>query len=217
MQEMTVDEQHWRHAPRWEALIAALAIGGAYAVLPNDIRLGPRWLLAALIVLFTIPLNGARYFGNYRLVRIFGMALSALVTAAIAASAILLIVRLPSGKTPATHLLRDGALIWGANVLVFAIWYWELDCGGPHARHVKRYTSTDFLFPQMTMPDAEEKNWSPLFLDYLFQAFNTSAAFSPTDVLILSRRAKILMMMQSLISLVVVAVLVSRAINTLGS
>ncbi len=217
MQEMTVDEQHWRHAPRWEALIAALAIGGAYAVLPDNIRLGPRWLLAALIVLFAIPLNGARYFGNYRLVRIFGMTLSALVTAAIAASAILLIVRLPSGKTPATHLLRDGALIWGANILVFAIWYWELDCGGPHARHVKRYTSTDFLFPQMAMPDAEEKNWSPLFLDYLFQAFNTSAAFSPTDVLILSRRAKILMMMQSLISLVVVAVLVSRAINTLGS
>ncbi len=217
MQEMTADERHWRHAPRWEALIAALAIGSAYAVLPDNIRLGPRWLLAALIVLFAIPLNGARYLGNYRLVRIIGMALSALVTAALAASAVLLIVRLPSGKTPATHLLRDGALIWGINVLVFAIWYWELDCGGPHARHIKRYTSTDFLFPQMTMPDAEEKNWSPLFLDYLFQAFNTSAAFSPTDVLILSRRAKVLMMMQSLISLVVVAVLVSRAINTLGN
>ncbi|MDQ6603491.1 MAG: hypothetical protein M3176_05830 [Chloroflexota bacterium] len=217
MQEMTADERHWRHAPRWEALIAALAIGSAYAVLPDNIRLGPRWLLAALIVLFAIPLNGARYLGNYRLVRIIGMALSALVTAALAASAVLLIVRLPSGKTPATHLLRDGALIWVINVLVFAIWYWELDCGGPHARHIKRYTSTDFLFPQMTMPDAEEKNWSPLFLDYLFQAFNTSAAFSPTDVLILSRRAKVLMMMQSLISLVVVAVLVSRAINTLGN
>ncbi len=217
MQEITADERHWRHAPRWEALIAALAIGSAYAVLPDNIRLGPRWLLAALIVLLAIPLNGARYSGNYRLVRIFGMALSALVTAAITVSAVLLIVRLPSGKTPATHLLRDGALIWGINILVFAIWYWELDCGGPHARHIKRYTSTDFLFPQMTMPDAEEKNWSPLFLDYLFQAFNTSAAFSPTDVMILSRKVKVLMMMQSLISLVVVAVLVSRAINTLGS
>ena len=119
--------------------------------------------------------------------------------------------------TAATHLLRDGALIWGINILVFAIWYWELDCGGPHARHIKRYTSTDFLFPQMAMPGADETDWSPRFMDYLFQAFNTSAAFSPTDVLILSRRAKGLMMAQSTISLVVVAVLVSRAINTLGS
>lgn len=216
MQEMTADERHWRNAPRWEALIAALAIGSAYAVLPDNIRLGPRWLLAALIVLFAIPLNGARYFGNYRLVRIISMALSALVTAAIIVSAVLLIVRLPSGKTSATHLLRDGALIWGINILVFAIWYWELDCGGPHARHIKRYTSTDFLFPQFTTPDAAETNWSPRFLDYLFLAFNTSAAFSPTDTLVLSRPPKVLMMMQSLISIVVVAVLVSRAINTLG-
>jgi len=216
MQEMTSDERHWRQAPRWEALIAALVIGAAYALLPDDIRLGPRWLLGALIVVLLIPLNGARYAGNYQLVRAFGMIVTGLVTAAITASAILLIIRLPSGKTPATHLLRDGALIWGANILVFAIWYWELDNGGPHARHVKRYTSTDFLFPQFTIPDADETNWSPRFLDYLFLSFNTSAAFSPTDTLILSRPPKALMMMQSLISIVVVAVLISRAINTLG-
>ncbi|MDQ2786233.1 MAG: hypothetical protein M3Y58_14670 [Chloroflexota bacterium] len=217
MQEMTDDERHWRHAPRWESLIAAFAIGAAYAVLPDTIRLGPRWLLAALIVVLLIPLYGALIKGNYQLTRLFGMILTALVTAAITASAILLLIRLPSGKTPATHLLRDGALIWGANILVFAIWYWELDCGGPHARHVKRYTSTDFLFPQFTTPDAAETNWSPRFLDYLFLSFNTSAAFSPTDTLILSRPPKVLMMMQSLISIVVVAVLISRAINTLGS
>jgi hypothetical protein len=217
MQPLSPDERHWRHAPRWEALLAALAVGAAYATLPDDLRLGPRWLLAALIVVVAIPLNWARYVGNYRLVRILGMALTALATAAVAASAALLIARLPGGKTPATHLLRDGAVIWGINILVFAIWYWELDCGGPHARHITRYTSTDFLFPQMAMPGADETNWSPLFLDYLFQAFNTSAAFSPTDVLILSRRVKVLMMVQSTISLVVIAVLVSRAINTLGS
>ena len=217
MQSLSPDERHWRHAPRWEALLAALAIGTAYATLPDDLRLGPRWLLGALIVLFAIPLNVARFTGHYRLVRALGMALSALATAAVAASAVLLIARLPSGKTPATHLLRDGALIWGINILVFAIWYWELDCGGPHARHIKRYTSTDFLFPQMAMPGADETEWSPRFMDYLFQAFNTSAAFSPTDVLILSRRVKALMMVQSTISLVVIAVLVSRAINTLGS
>ena len=217
MDTLSTDERHWRHAPRWEALLAALAIAIASATLPDDLRLGPRWLLGIAIVLVAIPLNIARFTGHFRLTRILGMTLSALATVANAASAIFLIARLPGNKTPPAHLLRDGALIWGINILVFAIWYWELDCGGPHARHIKRYTSTDFLFPQMAMPDAEERDWAPRFMDYLFQAFNTNTAFSPTDVLILSRRAKGLMMAQSLISLVVIAVLVSRAINTLNS
>jgi hypothetical protein len=217
MQSLSCDKSHWRHAPRWEAVLAALAIGVSYALMPSSIRLGPRWLILSLIVVFLIPLNWARYLGNYRLTRFFSFALIGLVTAAIIASAILLIVRLPGGKTPATHLLRDGALIWAANILVFALWYWELDGGGPHRRHMRQYVSTDFLFPQSTMTDESVQEWSPAFLDYLFLAFNTSAAFSPTDVLILSRPAKVLMMVQSLISIVVVAVLVSRAINTLGS
>jgi len=217
MQPVSPDERHWRHAPRWEALIAALAIGAAYALLRDDFRLGPRWAMFPLLLLFLVPLNVARYLGNYRLVRALGFALSAFVTAALIASVALLVARLPGGKTTASILLRDGALLWGTNILVFALWYWEIDDGGPHARHVRRYTSTDFLFPQFTTPDAAESNWSPRFLDYLFLSFNTSAAFSPTDTLVLSRPPKVLMMVQSLISIVVVAVLVSRAINTLGS
>jgi hypothetical protein len=217
MEPALSDARHWRHAPRWEGALAMLAVGVVYALMPDTIRLGPRWLMVSLIVLFLIPLNWARYIGNFRLTRMFAFALMALVTVAIIASAVLLVVRLPSGKTTPTHLLRDGALIWGANILVFALWYWELDGGGPHRRHMRRYESTDFLFPQLTMTDGTEQRWSPAFLDYLFLSFNTSAAFSPTDVLILSRPAKVLMMVQSLISIVVVAVLVSRAINTLGS
>ena len=218
MLPLTPDKSHWRHAPRWEGVIAVLAVGVAYALMPDNIRIGPRWLMFTLIVAFLIPLNWARYIGNYRLTRMFTFALMGVVTIAIIASAVLLLVRLPSGKTPATHLLRDGALIWTANILVFALWYWELDGGGPHRRHRRHYVSTDFLFPQLTMTDTDaiDRDWSPAFLDYLFLAFNTSAAFSPTDVLILSRPAKVLMMVQSLISIVVVAVLVSRAINTLG-
>jgi hypothetical protein len=217
MQSLAPPERHWRQAPHWEAVFAVLAVGVGYALLPDSLRIGPRWLMLSLIVLFLIPLNWARYVGNYRLTRVFSFALTGLVTAAIVASAVLLIVRLPGGTTPPAHLLRDGALIWGANILVFALWYWELDGGGPHRRHVRHYVSTDFLFPQMTMAGQEERNWSPLFLDYLFLAFNTSAAFSPTDVLVLSRPAKILMMVQSLLSIVVVAMLVSRAINTLSA
>ncbi len=217
MQPVSPDERHWRHAPRWEAVLAALAIAAAYALLRDDFRLGPPWLMFPLLLLFLLPLNVARYLGNYRLVRALGFALSAFVTAALIASVVLLVARLPGGKTTSSLLLRDGGLLWGANILVFALWYWEIDCGGPHARHVKRYTSTDLLFPQFTTPDAAESNWSPRFLDYLFLSFNTSAAFSPTDTLVLSRPPKVLMMVQSLISIVVVAVLVSRAINTLGS
>ncbi len=217
MQPVSPDERHWRHAPRWEALIAALAIAAAYALLRDDFRLGPPWLMFPLLLLFLVPLNVARYLGNYRLVRALGFALSTFVTAALIASVVLLVARLPGGKTTSSLLLRDGGLLWGANILVFALWYWEVDCGGPHARHIKRYTSTDFLFPQFTTPDAAKSNWAPRFLDYLFLSFNTSAAFSPTDTLVLSRPPKVLMMVQSLISIVVVAVLVSRAINTLGS
>lgn len=216
MKAISPDEQQWRHAPRWEALLASLVIGVAYALLPADLRFGPRWLLGVLIVVFVVPLNAARFLGNYRLVRVLGIALSALVTAAIIASTVLLLTRLPGGKTQSTNLLRDGALIWGINIFVFAIWFWEIDGGGPHARHITRYTSTDFLFPQMTMDDADTTHWSPRFFDYLFLSFNTSAAFSPTDTLVLTRFPKALMMIQALISLVVVAVLVSRAINTLG-
>lgn len=101
------------------------------------------------------------------------------------------------------------------NILAFAVWYWEIDGGGPARRHPGRHSSTDFAFPQQQDDDGLVEGWSPGFVDYLFLAFNTSIAFSPTDTLVLSRRAKLLMMAQALISLVVLAVLAARAINTL--
>ena len=113
------------------------------------------------------------------------------------------------------------AALWLSNILVFASWYWRLDAGGPHERsRTLGHTDGAFLFPQMTMdPSAKiaagEHNWEPNFVDYLFLAFNTSTAFSPTDVPVLSRWAKILMMLQSLISLLVIALLAGRAVNIL--
>lgn len=216
-QSVSRDATQWRQAPRWAALLAALAIGMAYALLPDILRIGPRWLLALLIVVVVIPLTGARYRSNERLTRTFGLMLTGLVTVAIVTNAALLIARLPGGKTSPTELLGYGALIWGANILVFGLWYWEIDCGGPHARHMQPYKSDDFLFPQVQLAarGGQASAWSPTFMDYLFLAFNTSTAFSPTDTLILSRRAKALMMLQSMISLAVVAVLIARGINTL--
>ena len=134
---------------------------------------------------------------------------------AVALSAILLLQALLTGRAEAGNLLLSAALLWFSNVLVFALWYWELDAGGPHHRHVGPVVSTDFLFPQMVAGGEHSVNWCPEFLDYLFLAFNSSTAFSPTDTMVLARRAKTLMMLQSVISLVTVAVIVGRAINTL--
>src|SRR4030095_609787 len=119
------------------------------------------------------------------------------------------------------QLLRSAAALWVANFLVFASWYWHLDAGGPHQRALAPgHSDGAFLFPQMTMhPEAKiaagEECWEPRFVDYLFLAFNTSTAFSPTDVPVLSRWAKLLMMIQAMISLLVIALLAGRAVNIL--
>jgi hypothetical protein len=115
----------------------------------------------------------------------------------------------------------SAASIWTSNVLVFALWYWRLDAGGPHGRDTRRgHASGAFLVPQMTMAPTQQAaaalvDWSPNFIDYLFLAFNTSTAFSPTDTPVLARCGKILMMLQSLISLTVLAILAARAVNLL--
>jgi hypothetical protein len=204
-----------RAVPRWPVVAAFLVVNVAYALLPDRLRIGPRWLLIALTLILYIVLHVVHRLEMYHATRLLGVGLTALLTAAIASSAGLLVIRLPEGRTPPRDLLIDAALIWGGNLVVFAVWYWEIDAGGPLKRRRGYHTSTDFLFPQMAMGDAAPSGWSPEFLDYLFLAFNTSAAFSPTDTLVLSHRAKVLMMSQSLVSLVVVGVLIARAINTL--
>jgi uncharacterized membrane protein len=125
----------------------------------------------------------------------------------------LLIAALPGHKQPPAELLRSAAALWVSNILVFASWYWRLDAGGPNARERRgEHTEGAFLFPQMTLPDSD---WMPGFVDYLFLAFNTSTAFSPTDVPVLSRWAKGMMMVQSTISLTTIALLAARAVNIL--
>jgi len=132
-----------------------------------------------------------------------------------------LIRALPAHKESPTELLLSAVALWFTNILVFALWYWRLDAGGPHGRDSRAgHPDGAFLFPQMTMQpgsqaDTEEPEWSPNFLDYLFLAFNTSTAFSPTDAPVLERWGKALMMLQSLISLTVIALLAARAVNIL--
>jgi hypothetical protein len=199
-----------------------LALAGLYAALPSSLLVGaPRWFVAAVVVALLVPIEITHRNGNHSLSHLFGYILNGIVTAAMVISLVLLISAVTEHTIKPQELLRSAAALWIANFVVFASWYWHLDAGGPHQRALTLgHTDGAFLFPQMTMrPEAKiaagEQHWEPNFVDYLFLAFNTSTAFSPTDVPVLSRWAKILMMIQAIISLLVIALLAGRAVNIL--
>lgn len=210
-----------RTEPRWPAMLALLAIGGLRFALPEALSWGPDWLLLGVLGILAIPTVLTHRRGLNTLNRILGTVTTAIVTLDMIVSLGLLIAALPKHKESPVALLQSAAALWIANILVFASWYWRLDGGGPHEREARGVHSDGaFLFPQMTLtPETRramgEDTWSPGFVDYLFLAFNTSTAFSPTDVPVLSRWAKGLMMIQSLISLATIALLAARAVNIL--
>jgi uncharacterized membrane protein len=189
--------------------------------LPESLSVGPAWLLILVVGVLLIPTVWARYRGMYTTNKILGYVLTSVVTLDMVWSLYLLIAALPSHKELPQDLLRSAAALWLANILVFASWYWRLDAGGPHARELRGvHTDGAFLFPQMTLNQQAKRQmgeecWSPGFVDYLFLAFNTSTAFSPTDSPVLSRWAKVLMMLQALISFATVVLLAARAVNIL--
>ncbi|MDQ2976258.1 MAG: hypothetical protein M3R69_12735 [Acidobacteriota bacterium] len=208
--------------PRWPALIALLGAGGLYAALPSSLLVGgPRWLLTVLVLVLLVPAEISHHLGNHSLNQVIGYILNSLITLAMIVSLALLIDAIPEHRVSPPDLLRSAAALWVTNILIFASWYWRLDAGGPHARaRTPGHTDGAFLFPQMTMdPEAKiaagEHEWEPNFVDYLFLAFNTSTALSPTDVPVLSRWSKVLMMIQALISLMVIVLLAARAVNIL--
>ena len=202
-------------------MLALLAVGGLRLALPESLSFGPDWLLLAVVGALLIPTAWARQRGMDRLTQVLGYILTSIVTVDLIVSLSLLLAALPLHKELPRDLLRSASALWITNILVFASWYWRLDAGGPRARELRGvHTDGAFLFPQMTLNSEGkrqrgEQSWSPGFVDYLFLAFNTSAAFSPTDSPVLSRWAKILMMIQSLISFATVVLLAARAVNIL--
>jgi hypothetical protein len=207
--------------PRWPALVAMLSVSALNLALPSSLSPGPDWLVLVLVACLLTPAIVLHHLGREHLGQIFSYAALSVVTAAMIVSLTLLIKGLPSHKETPGQLLLSAALLWFSNLLVFASWYWRLDAGGPHQRDLEGpHTDGAFLFPQM-MVDPElrkamgDENWRPGFVDYLFLAFNTSTAFSPTDVPVLSRWAKLLMMLQASISLATLALLAARAVNIL--
>ncbi len=211
----------WDPEPRWPALIAILAVGGLYLALPANLTVGPRWLFPAIVIALLIPTVISHRTGKHNLNKFFGFTVTGVVTLAMIVSVALLIKALPSRKESPSELLISAVSLWFANILVFALWYWRLDAGGPHRRDSRAgHPEGAFLFPQMTMSpeakaSADAELWTPNFIDYLFLSFNTSTAFSPTDVPVLARWAKVLMVLQSVVSLTVVVLLAARAVNIL--
>jgi hypothetical protein len=207
--------------PRWQALLGFLAVGGIYLALPRSLIIGPTWLLPTLIVVLLVPTVMSHRTGKRSLNRALGILISSITTIALIASVVLLVRTLPSHTDDPIRLLISGAELWFTNVLVFALWYWRLDGGGPTVRHErKEFGSTSFLFPQMQVPKEERSQfqcaiWRPRFIDYLFVAFTQSSTFGPTDAPLLARWAKVLSMIQIAISLSIVILLISRAVGVL--
>lgn len=205
-----------RGVPRWPAAVALLSIAASYIALSGYVTFGPRVWLPGLMAVLVVPLLIAHAGGRYRLARGIGFVLLVITTASVVLRVFFLVTTLSGRGASALSVLVDAVLIWISTVVTFAVWYWEIDGGGPAERTMDAHASEDFLFPQVDQQDGKRAiGWAPGFLDYLFLAFNTSAAFSPTDTPVLSRRAKVLTMIQSVLSLVVIVVLVGWAINVL--
>ena len=203
--------------PRWPGLLALMAGGALHYALPSRLSLGPDWVLPVIVALLVVVVLATHRKGLYGWARGLTFAAVIALTLALITSLALLIQGLPAHKDKPAELLRSAAVLWITNVLVFALWYWKLDAGGPMGRDQcigDKPVPSSFLFPQMTRQPVD-LTWSPEFIDYLFVAFNTSTAFSPTDTPILDGWAKITTMLQSLISLSVLAILAARAINVL--
>lgn len=189
-------------------------------LLPDRYGLRPRWLAPGFEVILLIVLSGlnpVRLSRSTRWGRVASLCLVAAITLDNAISAVGLAYSILTGHTgqDALGLLGSGAAIYGTNIIAFGIWYWELDRGGPFIRASGSRLYPDFLFPQMSDPHLAPPNWEPLFGDYLYVSLTNVFAFSPTDTMPLSRWAKALMSVQSIIALSTISLVVARAVNVL--
>jgi len=204
----------------WAVRAAVVAATILQISIPNRYEIPPRWLLPTLGVLLGIGLSIAhprKFTRHSPQLRFISIMLIAVISLANAGSAARLITALLNGtaKESASKLLLTGGAIWLTNVIVFAMWYWNLDRGGPAARALALKSYPDFLFPQMTAPELSPSDWEPEFFDYMYLSFTNAAAFSPTDTLPLARWAKMTMMVQSIVSLGTVVLVIARAVNIL--
>jgi hypothetical protein len=190
-----------------------------YFWLPESISAGPRWLVPVMELALVVPLTLVapyRHREEQRVSRWFSLALLGIVITTDGISLGLLIHSvLTGGLEDGGQLIRSGAVIWLTMVVAFGLTYWELDRGGPAVRGHSDAGPPDFLFPQTGTHEIEQQDWEPRFFDYLYVSFTNSTAFSPTDTLPLTPRAKLLMMLQALAAITTVVMVVGRAVNVL--
>ena len=205
---------------RWPALAVIITAIGLQIALPDEFVLRPRTVAPAVegvLCLVLVLSNPGRLDRPHPRLRRLSLLLIGVLAATNLVSTILLVHVVLSGtKVSAVSILASGAAIWLTNVIAFALWYWEFDRGGPVDRAAAPRATPDFLFPQMSDPRLDP-DWRPNFLDYLYVSFTNATAFSPTDTMPLTRWAKMLMLAQSLISVITVILVAARAINVLPS
>jgi uncharacterized membrane protein len=206
---------------RWQVAIAVtVAVALQYPLPGRLVLIHPVWVLPTLEILLLAALVMAdprRINRESRALRLLGLTFAALLSLANAWSVFRLVVDLVQGTegNSAGPLLVTGGTIWLINVIVFGLWYWEFDRGGPVARAQADRMYPDFQFVQMASPSLAPPDWEPAFGDYFYLSFTNATAFSPTDTMPLSRRAKMAMTAQATVSVVTVALVVARAVNIL--
>ena len=208
--------------PRWPSALAVLAAVGLYATLPDKLVPGPAYVRYVVPVLFLAVLVPLAVTAPHRHVEESGrrrraaMTLTALITLANVIALAFLVHQLIYVNGVAGRALLYGAFdIWTTNVIAFALWYWELDGGGPPRRLAEPKAPRDFAFLQMTDPEVAAPGWHPRFVDYLYLSFTNASAFSPTDTMPLTRWAKLAMLVQSAVSLLTLLLVAARAVNIL--
>ena len=205
---------------RWPVAVAIVVAIALQLATPASFAFEPKWVLPgteAVLLAGLVLANPFRLNKESGPLRVVALALVGVASVAVVWSTARLIVTLSAGGSPApAGVLVAGGGIWLTNVIVFALWFWELDRGGPACRANARREHPDFLFPQMTEQGLAPTDWRPEFGDYLYVAFTNATAFSPTDTMPLTTMAKCLMAVQSAIALTTLALVVSRAVNILS-
>jgi uncharacterized membrane protein len=203
----------------WPARLSVLAAIVLYILLPDRVIPGPRYIIPALEAVMLAMLSTTPHRTNVQSPRrrLFATVLVGIVTVANLINLGLLVrALLHGGINNGRELIFSSIAIWLTNVIVFGLWYWELDRGGPSSRHDPDHREPDFLFPQMATPGSGRPDWAPSFVDYLYVSFTNATAFSPTDTMPLTPAAKALMTVQSAGSLLTVALVAARAVNILS-